>query len=40
MKNMTLLAVSTAPNEDIATNISKILLENRVTACEIGRAHV
>lgn len=33
MKNMTLLAVSTAPNEDIATNISKILLENRVTAC-------
>ncbi len=30
---MTLLVLSTAPNQDVATNLSKILLENRVAAC-------
>ncbi|MCC7572029.1 MAG: divalent-cation tolerance protein CutA [Candidatus Methanofastidiosum sp.] len=30
---MPLLIISTAPNEDVAYNLSKILLENRVAAC-------
>jgi len=30
---MALLVLSTAPNQDVATNLSKILLENRVAAC-------
>jgi periplasmic divalent cation tolerance protein len=30
---MALLVVSTVPNEDIATNLSKIILEHRVAAC-------
>ena len=30
---MTLLVISTVPNEDTAYNLSKILLENKVAAC-------
>ncbi|KYC44707.1 MAG: Divalent-cation tolerance protein CutA [Candidatus Methanofastidiosum methylothiophilum] len=30
---MTLLVVSTVPNEDMAKYLSKILLENRIAAC-------
>ncbi len=30
---MTLLVISTVPNENLANKLSKILLENRVAAC-------
>lgn len=30
---MTLLVISTVSNEDMAYNLSKIILENRVAAC-------
>ena len=33
INHMTLLVISTVPNENVAYNLSKILLENRVAAC-------